>query len=391
MKRFISYYLLVLLLLFGRGRALAVQYQTVFLKKTVQKLALDSMMEAMAEKNATKYFDYKEHRMVVHYDGNSIVDHLGIVLFQQELKKENPSPVYNFLERAYLDYIYKVSENKLYLNNIQFHLGSWESFKKVSQNTSCIINNGMDRFYTVKWQEAGHVFLSIAFPANYEYFANDSRRNLEQQFVELLRGYRSVEGVVKEKVDMNDLGKYKGKNLYVKKGTSYVISSINSDTYYQMLETPRVEGGDTIYRLSCNLVQTMEFPKESFSNLVMGRMKNAPLHLIFSLSNKKNIEYQVNLLDFLAYCQNQGCKTYFGYEGEENDKLMGTLVLSNKLAGYDHVVYLAASKKSLIDAENVLDGTVYLYVPSSNIKDLFSDNGQRRNNRKNIFVNIKNK
>ena len=81
--------------------------------------------------------------------------------------------------------------------------------------------------------------------------------------------------MAKEKVNINDLGKVKGKNLYVKKGKSYVISSINSDVFYQVEETPQVEEGDTIYRLSCKPMMSANFPRESFSNLVLGKVRNA--------------------------------------------------------------------------------------------------------------------
>lgn len=234
MKRFISYYILGLLLFMGVGHAFALQYQTVFLKKAAQKMAVDSILEAKAGKAVTKYFNHDGHRLVAHYDGNGIVDHLGIVLFSKDMKKEQPSPIYGFLERAYLDHLYKVSENGLYLNNIQFTVGSWNTFAKVNENTPCLVNNGMDKFYTVRWEEKGKTILSVAFPANYEYFANDTRRNLEQQFVELLQGFKSDKEMQQEKVDINTLGKFKGKNLFVKKGKSYVIPSISSDTYYQM-------------------------------------------------------------------------------------------------------------------------------------------------------------
>lgn len=148
MKRFITYYILCLFLFLGNGHAFALQYQTVFLKKAAQKMALDSLLETKAGKNVAKYFDFKGTKMVAHYDGNAMVDHLGVVLFSETMKKENPSPIYDFLERAYLDHISKVSDNNLYLNNIQFQVGSWDSFKKINASVPCSINNGMDKFYT---------------------------------------------------------------------------------------------------------------------------------------------------------------------------------------------------------------------------------------------------
>ena len=247
----------------------------------------------------------------------------------------------------------------------------------------------MDKFYTVKWQQNGKTLLSLAFPANYEYFANDSRRNLEQQFLELLRGFKSGKGVAKEKVNINDLGKVKGKNLYVKKGKSYVIPSINSDVFYQVEETPQVEEGDTIYRLSCKPMMSANFPRESFSNLVLGKVKNANVHLVFSMSNRKEEDCQVRLLDFLTYCKNQGCKAYFGYEGEEKELLQGTLVMHNQANGYDHVIYFSAKKSCLTDAKEALEGKVYLYAPSTNVKELFAKPSQKRNNRKVNVLNIK--
>lgn len=389
MKRFISCYIVGLLLFVGVGQTFALQYQTVFLKKAALKLAVDSILEAKAGKAVSKYFNHDGHRIVAHYDGNGIVDHLGIALFSKEMKKQHPSPIYGFLERAYLDHLYKVSENGLYLNNIQFTVGSWNTFAKVNENMPCSVSNGMDKFYTVKWEEKGKTILAVAFPANYEYFANDTRRNLEQQFVELLQGFKNGKEVQSEKVDINTLGKFKGKNLYVKKGKSYVIPSISSDTYYQMGETPQVEDGDTIYRLACNPVYDKEFPKESFANLLMGKVKDMPLSLVFAMSSQKEKKCQVQLTDFLSYCQGQGCKTFFGYEGEEKGDLLGTLVMHNKASGYDHVIYFSATKKILEGEKASLEGKVYLYTPSTNVKDLFADGKSQKTNRRKIAVSVK--
>ena len=389
MKRFISYYLLGLLLFMGVRNAFALQYQTVFLKKAAQKMAVDSILEAKVGKAVTKYFNHDGHRLVAHYDGNGIVDHLGIVLFSKDMKKEQPSPIYGFLERAYLDHLYKVSENGLYLNNIQFTVGSWNTFAKVNENTPCAVSNGMDKFYTVKWEDKGKTILSVAFPANYEYFANDTRRNLEQQFFELLQDFKVGKEMQQEKVDINTLGKFKGKNLYVKKGKSYVIPSINSDSYYQMGETSEVEDGDTLYRLACTPVFSQEFPKESFANLLQGKIKDMPLSLVFAMSNQKEKKCQVQLSNFLSYCQGQGCKIYFGYEGEEKGELQGTLVMHNKASGYDHVIYFSAPKKILEGEKASLEGKVYLYTPSTNVKDLFADGKAPKKNRRKIAVSVK--
>lgn len=378
-----------MLLLMGSGHAFALQYQTVFLRKAAQKLAVDSVLQDKAGTAVTKFFTHDGRRIVVHYDGNGTVDHLGIALFSKEMKKDQPSPVYAFLERAYLDHLYKVSENGLYLNNIQFTVGSWNTFAKVNENTPCIVSNGMDKFYTVKWEEKGKTILAVAFPANYEYFANDTRRNLEQQFVELLQAYKSGKGVQQDKVDINTLGKFKGKNLYVKKGKWYAIPSISSDTYYQLVETPQVEDGDTIYRLVCNPVFGKEFPKESLANLFLGKVKDMPLQLAFAMSNQKERKCLVQLADFLAYCQGQGCKVYFGYEGEEKGKLMGTMVLNNKASGYDHVVYFSAPKNLLEDEKVTIEGKVYLYAPSSNVKDLFADGKASKNHKRKIAISVK--
>ena len=156
-----------------------------------------------------------------------------------------------------------------------------------------------------------------------------------------------------------------------------------------MDETPQVEDGDTIYRLACNPVFDKEFPKESFANLLMGKVKDMPLSLVFAMSNQKEKKCQVQLTDFLSYCQGQGCKTFFGYEGEEKGDLLGTLVMHNKASGYDHVIYFSATKKILEGEKASLEGKVYLYTPSTNVKDLFADGKSQKTNRRKIAVSVK--
>lgn len=63
--------------------------------------------------------------------------------------------------------------------------------------------------------------------------------------------------------------------------------------------------------------------------------------------------------------------------------------MHNKASGYDHVIYFSTTKKILEGEKASLEGKVYLYTPSTNVKDLFADGKSQKTNRRKIAVSVK--
>ena len=111
----------------------------------------------------------------------SEVEHIGIPLFTGEMRSLQPSPIYDFLEYAVLNIIYKVNPNQLYLNKVVFRKGNWQTLAKSRlSECPCTISNQDDRLYIVSWQRDTATVAEVGIPIDYELLGNDTRRNMER-------------------------------------------------------------------------------------------------------------------------------------------------------------------------------------------------------------------
>ena len=64
---------------------------------------------------------------------------------------------------------------------------------------------------------------------------------------------------------------------------------------------------------------------------------------------------------------------YFGYEETKDGKLQGGLFLYNKELGYDHVLSLSCDVKDIATDKLVFTSRAYLFIPTTNVKNLYND------------------
>ena len=312
------------------------------------------------------------------------IEHIGIPLFMDIMRYLQPSPVYDFLEYAVMNWKYKVNPNQLYLSKVIFKKGNWDSLlSNRLYECECSIENREDKLYIVKWQRAGKDVAVIGIPIEYELLNNDTRRNMEWDFIRHLKestpiNRRSVPAIVNEE----DLCLYGLEDLFVLPGKSYIVSLLNQNIYYKL--TTVYEAVDTVINnklVTINaeailpvIVNDIEFPAESLANLINCDDSSLPdvnMELDFHLSNYHREIVSMPLSQFKAYCRQQGCALYFACDGVKGDVIRGVLFASNLPKGYNHLLSLRIEKSQLCSSSPTVKADVYLYIPPIDKEKLF--------------------
>lgn len=362
----------------------AQNYKADRFRKAVEVLGLQIAPDSLMP-DTTVLMQSKDGRDVcLRTDPMGEVEHVGIPLFNDMLRLLQPSPVYDFLEYAVLNWKYKVNPNQLYLSKVIFKQGSWGTLlKEKLSEIECSIENREDKLYIVSWKREEKDVAVIGIPIEYELLNNDTRRNMERAFVRDLEASRPSptkpnSGVVCEE----SLSIYGTEGLFVIPGKSYIIDLLNQNVYYKL--TTVYETADTIINnkpvtMSIEAVLPVvvidpEFPAETFANLMMcddGSVPDVTIELDFHLSNYHRQEVTMPLSQLKAFCRQQGCNLYFACDGVQKDKTRGVMFASNLPKGYNHLFSLRVPTEQLTAEAPTVQADVYLYIPPVDKEKLF--------------------
>ena len=314
-----------------------------------------------------------------------MIEHIGIQLFSQQMRTLLPSPIYDYLEFALLNHKYSILENNLQEKKIMFRNGTWDDLVNISPYDDCTIDNRDDKWYIVTWKRISQEPLSVLIPIDYELLANSSRKEMEKNFTRGLLRHKP-EKPKSFIIDEDHLESLHRDGILVKKGKSFLVPEINSNTYYRFVTVS--ENAETAIRagkvedivfeedLPDLLIDSLH-PSETIANILLtphhaGFHVNLSIELLYAGYHKETIN--VNLRQWMSYCQSVGCIPYYAYEGNGD----AILVMHNGKEGYAHLLYLHCPAEQLEEKEQTYTGKVYMYIPTSNIQELF---GRERKNK----------
>lgn len=314
------------------------------LEKAVREL---SMMDSIrTDTFSYTYYINSHQQLKVRQGMRGYVEHIGIPLFSQEYEAACPSPVFDCLEYLAFCRLFNLMENGLPLTDIKFFSGGWEELGKMGEQKSVSTEIVKEKYYLVKWQENDSIIVELALPIDYELLSCMSRKELNEDFVRKLKDPESSKAMPIDYIQAEQ--------------SYYIIPEITQNLNIDSL-------GSLIYDSS--------LPQESMSNLMLASNNIAPnavmlLELILDRDRKE--QFQIPLSRWNALCRSAGCKPYYGNEDSEDDIIKGVQIMSNMPTGYDHILYVECEKEDLGKIDIPLKATAYLYVPSSNVKELFA-------------------
>lgn len=342
------------------------RYRSQNMRSAVKFLKLDEQISKVGPGVST--FSYKGKKVYVYVGEKNEVCNIGISLFPKEMKQLQPSPIYNYLEYAMLDNIFAISENPLTYRDLKFVKGKWSDLLNVNSVTDISVNNVDGRKYRVKWVNGGQTLAEIVFPILYETISNSTHKELESNFLRDMKELQSagvqLEASSRQSVDKMERRFTNGKEtVYVSECDTYLRDDITSCTYY-------IVGANG----KCKLINDKRYPAESICN-----------KLLTGQGGKKNVEITVKKQDFSKeqaiigseilthYLRKQGCKIYFGLNKQNSDIIEFSLYADNPQLGYSHLFVMSCSAKEALNPNESIKCEAYLYIPMSNIQNLYAD------------------
>ena len=113
--------ILLIAIIFINGISLQAQnYKAERLKKAAVALGLQVVPDSLLPEKIVELTAKDGRKVYLRTDPMGNVEQVGLPLFSSAMRFLQPSPIYDFLEDAVLNWKYKILPNQLYLSNVIF-------------------------------------------------------------------------------------------------------------------------------------------------------------------------------------------------------------------------------------------------------------------------------
>lgn len=291
------------------------------------------------------------------------IEHLGIKLFNDEVKENTDKEMLDFIETAVLA---KLLDTDIEGNtDFLFFGGDISSLKNISQEIPCKISNLNSRFLSFEWTTENNHILRMDVPLSYINAKRENRGNIEERFIRKIKTSNSKRSSVCN-LESNSLQPY-GKGLFVLPGKYYLKEEINRNLYFSNDSTHQP-------------LMSPKYPIESISNLLIypsgfDKRINVEVTVLKHEIGEKEI-FVTSLENLLAVCEADGCLPYWGVEEFNEGHLTGSLFLYNWKQGYNHVLKIECIPNEVIRGKGNIKARTSLFIPTNNIQTLFDPDNE---------------
>ena len=328
-----------------------ITYRTQELQRLVTSLSVDASML----KDGCNYLMVKDQPVVVRVN-DSTVEHVGFRLFPEDIRNIDKSPVFDFLERYFLQLTYppvvKTSSMMLRDDQFKFVKGSLAMVRQIQPTDGFSYN--YDRYrYVATWSREGKTLLAVSFPVEYELRSGENKIEAENLLM----------------TDIQNTPIHEEKDI---------ISEFRNETYITDLFSNR------LYFREGELLCHADHPAESAANMML--TPNTPgdyqLHVTQRMYGFRKTDFTVPLRQWISFCQDHGCKLFFGTEDIHTNGIVDAVVIAvNKAENYNHVLSVSIPPQVIGEQKGTIEAQLYPYVPTHNVMNLFS-NVYKKSNKK---------
>lgn len=318
-------------------------YRTADLKRLASVLAID---EAPLKGDGYHYLTADSRRIVVGVKGG-VVSHIGLQLFREEMRSIDNPPVFEFLERYFLQLSYPpqsvTKAGMVQDDQFRFLTGSLLTVRSLlpDDDFSCTLSHNS---YQARWSRNGQVLLEVSFPAEYELISGENKIEAEANIMgDILRT-----AIVADTVQASRAA-----------GSHYILPAVSSRLYFR--------GG--------KLIADKSRAEQSIANIMLTTASEGNYVLkVNQLSyGFKTTSFEVPLKQWISFCRNNRCQLYFGVEDVDADgTLTGMMLAVNELENYNHVLTVKVPASVIGQPQGRIEAYLYPYIPTHNVKALFA-------------------
>ena len=326
------------------------QFRTSELRRLATVLSLDTSQLTEGYSHAV----VNGLTLTIHQERQTI-DHIGLQLFSPEMRSLGRSPIFDFLERYFLQLKYpptiKSASKMLRDDQFRFLKGNIATIDEIRPADDFSFSNDNHR-YTATWNRDGSALLSVSFPVEYELISGENKIEAEENLLADIKKTVIVESKDERTRNDNYIDKCFSNRLYYQKGQLIISSQHPAETAANMMLSTNTKGQ---YRLNVTQI-SYGFQKKVF---------------------------QVPLRQWISFCQNNGCQLYFGIEKIDSKGEVSAVVLAvNQAENYNHVLTVCIPTDVINSRHGVIDARLYPYVPTHNVMNMFAT--YRKSNPKTI-------
>lgn len=288
------------------------------------------------------------------------VEHIGYKLFSAEVRKSNPLPVYDFLERYFLelDLLNDMDQSmRLAIDKVQLSNKNLDIIHTFDGSETLNVEMLNLKKYQVAWSRNGLNIMTATFDMDYQLLSGCNSIEAEQKLIRELQRY-PFDGRQEREVDFPEANQSNA--FWQVNGGTYILEEIRHTLYYHKNDNGR-----------WNLVCDAKHPVWSTFNLMLSSdMDNdCCLDLIVDLYGYKEKRMTVPLRKWIDFCNDQGCKSYLGIKTSQEDKITGTMFMVNEKMGYNHMLTIELDKDVFAARKGNIRSRLYAYIPLHNVSD----------------------
>lgn len=190
---------------------------------------------------------------------------------------------------------------------------------------------------------------------------DSKRKSMEDAFIEQMKMAAKMDVLSRIKNDSTVMSRVEGENYYVHPGETYIVDGISTATYYE-------RKGKSFIPL-CDA----KYPKETIANRLLLPNRELPdgsIKLTFQKYRYQKDSVNIQFKQLMTFCRNKGYEMFVGIEGMGKKEMKVDLFLFEWKNKWLHVLNLSCPIKNVSDKGLVVDGTAWLFIPTSNVRQL---------------------
>lgn len=334
-----------------------VQYATLRLEAMANLLSLK--LEKL-EVGDNEGYSYKGHPLVIRTNRWKEVEHIGYRLFSAEIRHGMPYPVYDFLERYFLELDLLTDIDKLMrlaLDKVQISNTNLNVIHTFDGSEQLKVDMLPLKKYQVTWSRSGTDILTVVFDMDYQLLSGCNAIESERNLLRDLQRYQEKDGA--EQALQPHHFDTEGVYWQMDDGT-YILNEIRHTLYYA-----KNDAGE--WKLICDVAH----PVWSAFNLMLsqGTDHDCNLEMVVDLYGYQEKEIDIPLKKWIRFCADQGCKSYMGIKTHGDKMITGTLFIVNEKMGYNHMLTIELDKEVIARRGGAIRSRLYAYIPLHNVSD----------------------
>ena len=307
----------------------------------------------------TDTYHYRQHPLTIRKNQWGEIDHIGLKLFPESLRRLQPLPVYDFLERYLLARMATPDKTedaqRMQWEKVNFNIGNTNTALTLD-TTAVFSSEYVDlHVYRVSWTVEDKTVLQLSFNMDYQLLTGCDAVELEHRFIRHLSRYQA------HPASSDVAGNIPADGTEYTRSDSYYMSPmVRNDIYYTRKAS----------NMPWTLVEDASRATKTINNWMIAPESNNALPLVITIDK---YGYEVDSLRttyrvWQQLCMEEGCLPYYGLKSKQNGWYEGTVFMVNKKGGYVHLLSIDIPEGMIKESSTSLaKARMYAYIPLYNV------------------------